>query len=314
MITTITLNPAIDQTIIVDELKPGEIHKVKIRRMDVGGKGINVSKVVHVFDGDTTPTGYLGMGNRYFFEDFFQAHGIKYDFVLVEGATRTNTKIIDLSKHQTTEFNEAGFSISKEDVERLKIKIREYEPDSKYMVFSGSMCQGSYPGLFGEYLDQIGDNNKIVIDATGEMLLEGVERRPFLIKPNVNELKATFGINSSSLEDIIRAAAVIREKFDIRWILLSMGANGAALISQGMVLMADAVKVDVKSTVGAGDSMLGGFIYAYDRFADPVEAFRYALACGAAAVTTEGTEMFSKEVAMDLRSEVIIADMTSVYL
>jgi 1-phosphofructokinase len=314
MITTVTLNPAIDQTIIVDEFKPGEIHKVKVRRMDVGGKGINVSKIICVFGGDTAAIGYLGAENRQFFEDFFRAHGIKYDFVLVEGVTRTNTKIIDLSRHQTTEFNESGFAISQEDVEKLKAKIKKYEMASTYMVFSGSMCKGNYPGLFGEYLAQISDHNKIVIDATGEMLLEGVKYQPFLIKPNIDELKATFGINSSSLEDIIRAAISIRERFHIKWILLSMGANGAALISHEMILKADALKVNVKSTVGAGDSMVGGFIYSYDRFADPIKAFRHAMACGAAAVTTEGTEIFPKEFAMDLYKEVVITDMTSFYL
>ncbi|AEE97852.1 1-phosphofructokinase family hexose kinase [Mahella australiensis] len=314
MITTVTLNPAIDQTIIVDEFKPGEIHKVKVRRMDVGGKGINVSKLIRVFDGDTTAIGYLGTKNKQFFEDFFRMYGIKYDFVLVEGDTRTNTKIIDLSRHQTTEFNESGFSITQEDVEKLKVIIKKYEMASKYIVFSGSMYNGNYPGLFGEYLAQIGDHNKIVIDATGEMLLEGVKYQPFLVKPNIDELKATFGINSSSLEDIIRAAISIRERFHIKWILLSMGANGAALISREMILKADALKVNVKSTVGAGDSMMGGFIYSYDLYGDPIEAFRYAMACGAAAVTTEGTEVFPKEFAMDLYKEVVITDMTSVYL
>lgn len=314
MITTVTLNPAIDQTIIVDEFKPGEIHKVKVRRMDVGGKGINVSKVIRVFGGDTAAIGYLGTENRQFFEDFFRAHSIKYDFVLAEGTTRTNTKIIDLSRHQTTEFNEPGFSISAEDIERLKAKIKKYEMVSTHMVFSGSMCNGNYPGLFDEYLTQIDDHNKIVIDATGEMLLEGIKHRPFLIKPNIDELKMTFGINSSPLEDIIRAAISIREQFHIKWILLSMGANGAALISNDMVLRADALKVNVKSAVGAGDSMVGGFIYSYDRFADPIKAFRYAMACGAAAVTTEGTEVFSKEFAMDLYKEVVITDMTPIYL
>lgn len=313
MITTVTLNPAIDQTIIVDKVVLGTVHKVRIRRMDVGGKGINVSKVISLLGGDSVAIGYLGRENKRFFEDFFEEYGINHDFVLVDGSTRTNTKIIDLSEHQTTEFNEIGFAIFKNDVEELKTKIRNYQGSSKYVVFSGSMGQGNYKGLFGEYLSQINDHNKIVIDATGDMLLEGVKHSPFLIKPNVDELKSTFGLESTSIDGLIKEAIIIKQKFGIRWILLSMGSEGAALISDDMVLRANAVKVEVKSAVGAGDSMLGGFIYAFDKFGDAKKAFKYAMACGAAAVTTEGTELFDKSLVMDLYTKVQVEDMSALY-
>ena len=313
MITTVTLNPAVDQTIIVDQYQLGQIHRVKVRRMDVGGKGINVSKVIRLFDGKTTAIGYLGEENKQFFEQFFHQYDINNDFVLVDGTTRTNTKIIDLRNQQTTEFNELGFYISQKEINQLKEKIRRYEQKSKYIIFSGSMCQGSYSGLFEEYINQVENSHKLVIDATGEMLLEGVKKSPFLIKPNIYEFKTTFGLSVSSKEDLIRKTLGIREKFNIQWILLSMGAEGALLLSENCVLEADAVPVNVKSTVGAGDSMLGGFIYGYENWKDPVEALRYAVACGTMAVTKEGTELFTKEEALALFPKIKIKNITSHY-
>ena len=142
-----------------------------------------------MFDGKTTAIGYLGEENKQFFEQFFHQYDINNDFVLVDGTTRTNTKIIDLRNQQTTEFNELGFYISQKEINQLKEKIRRYEQKSKYIIFSGSMCQGSYSGLFEEYINQVENSHKLVIDATGEMLLEGVKKSPFLIKPNIYELK-----------------------------------------------------------------------------------------------------------------------------
>lgn len=313
MITTVTLNPAIDQTIIVNQYKPGQIHQVQIRRMDVGGKGINVSKVIRLFNEKTTAIGYLGKQNQKIFKQFFHENKIKYDFVLINDKTRTNTKIIDLSRRETTEFNELGFCISQEEIQALKEKIRIYSKKSKYVVFSGSMHKGKNGILFEEYLNEVNDSKKLVIDVTGEMLLQGVKKHPFLIKPNIHELKSTFGLSVSSEKEMIQEALNIQQKYQIQWILLSMGSEGALLLSQDQVLKAEAIPVEVKSTVGAGDSMLGGFLYGYEHFKDPIEAFRYAIACGTMAVTMEGTEIFTKQEMLKILPKVQMQDVSSYY-
>lgn len=314
MLTTITLNPAIDETVIVDHYVLGGVHRVKTRRMDVGGKGINVSKIIGLFQGQTIASGYLGEKNKKFFEDFFHQHQIEHDFVLIDDMTRTNTKIIDRSQRQTTEFNELGFCVDEKDKLELEKKLKEYEKNSHYVIFSGSMPKGNSKEEFSNYLNCIQDKKKIVLDATGDMLTEGVKHAPFLIKPNIDELKESFGIQATSMDELIRETLGIREKYQIEWILLSMGGDGCLLLSKDQVLQADAIPVKVKSTVGAGDSMLGGFMYAYDQFQDPIKALRYGVASGTMAVTMEGTEVFTKKEVLDLLPKVQIKDISSAYL
>ncbi|NMA83427.1 MAG: 1-phosphofructokinase [Epulopiscium sp.] len=314
MLTTVTLNPAIDETIIVDNYVLGGVHRIQTRRMDVGGKGINVSKVIGLFHGATIATGYLGEKNKRFFEDFLQQHQIQHNFVLIDDVTRTNTKIIDSSRKQTTEFNELGFYVDEKEVLELENRLKEYEKSSHYIIFSGSMPRGITTKTFTKYLSCIQDKKKIVLDASGDMLREGVKQAPFLIKPNIHELKESFGIHAASIDELIRKTLMIRERYQIQWILLSMGGDGCLLLSKNQVLQANAIPVEVKSTVGAGDSMLGGFIYAYDHFQDPIEALRYGVASGTMAVTMEGTEVFTQKEVMDLLPQVKIKDLSSTYL
>ncbi len=314
MITTITLNPAIDRTIIVNECTLGKVHRIKSSREDIGGKGINVAKVINLLKGNTTAIGFLGDQNKNKIEEFFYREKIQADFIGVNDKTRVNTKVVDLKNKTTTEFNEIGFNININHIEEIKEKIKAYAKISDYMIFSGSMPSGCYKELYKELIELVKEDAKAILDADGEFLGEGVKASPFLIKPNIHELENTFGIKVESIEDVVNAALQIINKFNIQWVLVSMGKDGSILASKNRILRAEPIKVEAKSSVGAGDSMLGGFMYAYSLAEDPMVALIYGTACGTLAVTKEGTQLFNQDQVMAMQPKVIINDVSQHYL
>ncbi|WP_105614586.1 1-phosphofructokinase [Vallitalea okinawensis] len=313
MITTITLNPAIDRTLIVDQCILGKVHRIKSCREDVGGKGINVAKVIHLLEGETTAIGFLGSRNKKEIEAYFHQENIQFDFVDIDDKNRVNTKIVDLSTMTTTDFNDSGFQIHAEQISLIKSKVEEYAKVSDYMIFSGSMPWGCSEGLYKELIELVKDHTKTVLDADGKLLAEGIKASPFLIKPNIHELENTFGVKVDSIEDVIHAAQKISKNYDIRWVLVSMGKEGSVLVSKEKVIMANPIPVKAINSVGAGDSMLGGFINSYALDEDPFKALVYGTACGTLAVTTEGTQGFTKDQVQVIQSKVVVNDVSSQY-
>lgn len=314
MITTITLNPAIDRTLIVDECILGKVHRIKSCREDVGGKGINVAKVIHLLEGDAMAIGFLGNKNNKDIEEFFHQENIQFDFVNIDDKNRVNTKIVDLKTMTTTDFNESGFNIDEEHIGLIKKKVQEYAKTSDYMIFSGSLPCGCSQELYRELIELVKEDTKAVLDADGELLSEGVKASPFLIKPNIHELENTFGVKVSSKEDVIHAARNIINEFGIQWVLVSMGKDGSVLVSKKRVITADPIQVKAISSVGAGDSMVGGFIYSYSLDDDPIKALVNGTACGTLAVTTEGTQGFTNDQVKAIQSKVVVNDVSHQYL
>ena len=314
MITTVTFNPAIDRTLILDSFKVGQVNRLKSSREDVGGKGINVSKVINLLKGETIATGFLGSDNKKIFEEFFKNNGLKNDFVFVKDNTRINTKVINLNESLTTDLNEVGFSVEKDDINDMKQKIINNAKQSQYTVFGGSFPKNLELIDYIDFVNSIKNNTKVIIDGEGEVLKEGVKTSPYLIKPNENELKDAFGIDVSNVEELVKGALNIIKTYKVEWILVSRGERGSILISNDKILLAKPIKVKVLSSVGAGDSMLGGLIYALEQEKNMVEAFKYATACGTLAVTKEGTELIERNEVINLISKVIIEDITSMYI
>lgn len=306
MITTVTLNPAIDRTIVLEDFTVGSVNRAKSVREDMGGKGINVAKVLNSLGADTTAIGFMGQGNIESVRLLLKNENLKSDFIMVDGYTRTNMKIIETSTKTTTDVNEAGFHVGMDHVDVVKALIRAYAKKSEYVVFSGSMPTGVSPGLYGELMESISGDTRCVLDAEGKMLLEGLKGRPFIIKPNLFELETALNVSLDSKEKIVDAARGLIEKYGIGYVLLSMGGDGSILISAREAYQAGAVKVDVKGTVGAGDSMLAGFLYGLSLERGPQAALAWATSCGALAVSKEGTQTFRKADVEGLLSKVQI--------
>lgn len=314
MVTTVTFNPAIDKTLILDSFEIGKVNRLKSSRQDVGGKGINVSKVINLLKGETIATGFLGSHNKEIFEKHFKNTGLKNDFVYVNDNTRVNTKIISLKDSLTTDLNEIGFSVKEHDIFELKKKIINHAKQSEYAVFSGSFPRDLELSDYLDFINSVKQNTKVIIDADGEVLKEGVKTSPYLIKPNENELRDAFGINVSNIEELIKGTLNIIETYKVKWVLVSRGKDGSVMISKDKIYLAKPIKVKAISSVGAGDSMLGGLIYGLEQEKSMIEALKYATACGSLAVTKEGTQLIEHQEVINLISKVIVDDITSIYI
>lgn len=295
MIVTVTLNPAIDRTMIVENFKLGAVNRVVSVCEDMGGKGINVSKTLEGLNHDTVAIGFIGSKNFAVTQALINKEGITTDFVLVDAFTRTNTKVVDIVDNATTDINESGFFVDLQHIKQLKILVEQYAKKSEVMIFSGSICKGITVDDYMDVINHANQYTKVVLDADGEVLKQGCRLQPYMIKPNIFELQGILSKKLESQEEIIQAAKQLLEEFNMTYVLVSLGEKGSLLVSKQKAWFAKALKVDVKSTVGAGDAMLAGFIEKMLSSNDPVAALKLATACGGLAATKEGTQGFSFE-------------------
>jgi 1-phosphofructokinase len=310
MILTITINPAIDKTIIVDSLHVNGVNRVISSREDLGGKGINVSKVLTQLNVPTIACGFIGSRNYAKVSAFVDHEQLATDFVLVDANTRTNTKIVELSTHSTTDINEPGFEVTQKEINQLLSLIDSVAKEVDMVVFSGSLCQGMSLEQYGELIEKAASKTKVVIDAEKLALQEALKHAPLLVKPNVSELEGYLKVEFHTETDLIKAAQEVLRTSHTQMMLLSHGEHGSYFITTSQVIKAEALKVPVKSTVGAGDSMLAGFLSEYIKDNNITEALRVATACGALAVSQEGTQSFTQEEVLKLKENVNVKELT----
>jgi len=290
MITTVTFNPAIDKTITVDHFTLGLVNRVEQVQENIGGKGINVAKVLHLLGAPTTAIGFIGEKNYSFVQQFIKAESLVTDFILVDALTRTNTKIIDPSIQTTTDINEQGFTVNDTQVDQMTLLINRYSKISDMMVFSGSACKGLSAIDVKTLLEMVQSKTKVILDADGDILKEGIKASPFLIKPNIHELEQLLGKNLKTPQDILKAGKDLINTYHITYVLVSMGEQGSMLISKDESYRSDILKVNVVSTVGAGDSMLAGFLYHLSIHGSAQDALQFGACTGSLAVSSISTE------------------------
>lgn len=293
MIYTITLNPAIDKTIILDSLKKGQVNRSIYSRDDAGGKGINVAKVIKNLGYDVCAMGLIGEENK---EDIYkklEKGKIKYEFIEIDGETRTNIKIVEKEAGIFTDINQAGFEAENTDVERLTSLIEAKIKDGDVVVLSGSIPKGIDGDIYKFMIRKFKEKGaKVIFDADGEVLRYGLEECPYLIKPNINELKSIINC-TDDIESIKKATKELVDR-GIKTVV-SMGEKGALYIDNQNILLAKPIKVDVKSTVGAGDSMVAAFAIGIHENMSIEETFRLAVASSTAKITKEGSLPPSRE-------------------
>ena len=293
MITTVTMNPAIDKSIILNKVSFGEVNTAAEALENAGGKGINVSKVLNVLGVDSIATGILGQDNADFFINYLSSRNIKNDFQLVKGKTRTNIKLIEISKNRTTDINEAGIEVKAEDLLKIKSKIVELAKRSEYVVLSGSLPIGVPDDFYADIINTIKDYTITVLDTSGARLTGGIEAGAHIIKPNKYEMEQSYGISFGSNDECVDFCKKLICKSQLKTILLTLAADGAVFIQNDKILYSEPVKVKVINTVGAGDSFLGGYLAGKSDGLTGEEAFRMAAACGTLAAMQKGTDVFS---------------------
>ncbi len=303
-IITITLNPALDKTIYLDELQPGKLHRLENITKDPGGKGINVSKTLRAMGVESTATGFLG-GN--IGEDIVRAlrkKAIVCDFVDTENETRCNTKIME-ADGRLTELNESGAMVSEHLVTALKEKIKFLAEKETLFVFSGSIPPGVDASIYKECIEIVHKcGGKAILDADGEAFRIGLEAKPDYIKPNVFELEKYVGHPIGNDPKEIKKVAKELLKSGVKNVAVTAGEDGAFFFSKKSSLKVSPLSVEVVSTVGAGDAFVSGMAIGWIRGMNEREMVEYSTALSAACVTTEGTNPAGRELVESLVAKI----------
>jgi len=297
-IVTITLNPALDHTVHIPQFQTGEVNRAQQQRIDPGGKGINVAKVVRALGYPVAVTGFLGQDNSKVFNEYFQRKAIDNFFVEVTGAARVNIKIVDDHNGQVTEINFPGLISTSPDLAKLTGVIRRLTDDRQYFVISGSLPQGLPDTIYGQLIEILkGQRVKVLLDSSGAALREGIKALPDAIKPNLEELSQLMGKSLEKENDIRKAIAELLAG-GIKQVVVTLGSQGAIIADKEQTLRVRPPAVIAKSTVGAGDALVAGFVVGQTRGLSLAECARLGTAAATASVIQPGTQAGSiKEVA-----------------
>ncbi|KIY22633.1 MULTISPECIES: 1-phosphofructokinase [Mesobacillus] len=284
MIYTLTLNPSVDYIIEAGEIVLGALNRTSYETKLPGGKGINVSRVLRSLGVESKATGFLGGFTGKYVEEFLHKEGIYTNFVKVGGDTRINIK---LKAEKETEINARGPEISTLEIGLLKDQIKQLGKGD-YLILAGSI-PSSMPQTIYQDIVQICKETgaEVMIDAEGELLKTVLEYKPFLIKPNNHELGQFFGREISEVEDAIFYGQKLVEA-GAKNVIVSLAEMGAVYINESGAIHASVPQGEVKSSVGAGDSMVAGFLAQYLKTNDRANAFRYSVASGSATAFSIG--------------------------
>jgi 1-phosphofructokinase len=294
-IATVTLNPAIDQTVRVDHFRPNTVNYAQIMQFDAGGKGVNVASFLADVGLSTTVTGFLGQDNADIFEQFFARKHIDDQFVRIPGRTRIGVKIVDEANQHTTDINMPGLLPPAEAVDTLFKTIERLAATCDWFVLSGTLPPGVPTTTYATLITQLkGHGKQVVLDTSRDALREGVLAGPTVVKPNVDELQQLTG---QSLTDEVAIEHAARQLLDrgIRLVVISMGERGAMFIDPATTLLAVPPVVNVKSTVGAGDAMVAGLIAGQVQGLSLPDCARLATAFSLGTITRLGSELLAAE-------------------
>lgn len=300
MIYTVTFNPAIDYILEVEDLNVGGVNRAKKTYKYPGGKGINISRVLSNLEVNSCALGFIGGFTGRFLKEYLQKEGVKTDFITVGGDTRINVK---LKIEKETEINAQGPDIKEENLEKLYKQIDNLS-SRDFLVLAGNI-QSTLPRDIYSKIQQRCDEKgiKVIVDTTGESLLSTIKNKPFLIKPNNHELGEIFDVEINSNEEAIKHSKKLLE-LGAENIIISMGSEGAILVSNEGIYHGNAPKGEVRNSVGAGDSLIAGFLAKYSQGEDLIEGFRWGIAAGSA--TAFSMDLCSKKEVENLIKEVKI--------
>jgi len=307
MIFTVTLNPAADYTLTVPDFRAGEVNRATEVRFDPGGKGINVSKALQTMGMPTVAMGLLGGSAGDAIESALKEMGIQTDFVRIAGNTRTNTKVIDPEKGETTDLNTPGPDVTAEELETFKQKLKSVVHGGDTVVFSGSLPAGVPGDIYKELIRMCRSKAaKTILDTSGAALKAALDAKPYFIKPNADELRAVVEHDPEVAQEVVRAARVLSLETGA-YVLASMGGEGAVMIQGRQALYAKAPEVVVHSTVGAGDAMVAALAAADANGMAVEDVLRFAVAAGSAAAAMPGSSCGDIGDVLNLAERVICA-------
>jgi len=282
---TVTLNAAIDITYALPYLQPGESLRVHEKIYSPGGKGNNVAKILNILGDDVIATGFVGGYTGQFIEESLQSIGIVPKFVKTRDASRLCIAVIEEANGRVSELLEPGANITRDESDKLLELVKQLATEVDTVVFSGSLPKGVPNDYYRILLSQLkGLNVQTVLDTSGESLRLGIRGKPNIIKPNRKEIQDLMG-RDSTVEEIIafcRQELLAKRLSTDAIVLLTLGKDGAILLTKELVLQATPPDIKVVNPVGAGDALLAGFLHAQSVGKDPDLMLKYAVAVGTA--------------------------------
>ncbi len=285
MIYTVTFNPSLDYIVSVDSFETGKVNRTNTELLFPGGKGINVSMVLKNLGIETTALGFMAGFTGQEIVRLLSEKDIPSAFITVDkGISRINVK---LRSDEETEINGMGPEIGKKDIKKLYSQLDKLN-DGDTLVLAGSIPAIMPESMYMDIMDYLKRKNlRIVVDATQNLLMNVLVYHPFLIKPNNHELGEIFGVKLNTKDDVIPYAKKLQEKGAVN-VLVSMAGEGALLVSEtGKVYESRPPKGELKNSVGAGDSMVAGFIAGYEKTGDYEQAFYTGLCTGSASAFSD---------------------------
>jgi 1-phosphofructokinase len=287
MIVTVTPNPSVDRTLEIDRLRRGLVLRATGGRVDPGGKGVNVSRALAEHGISTTAVLPLGGAEGRRMVDLLTGCGVALRVVEIHGTTRANITVVE-PDGTTTKINESGPAMTGREIDALLTAVLSFAGAGRWVVGSGSVPVGVDDDFHARLVTALaGHGGRTAVDTSGAALDLAVRAGPDLVKPNRAELAEVTGIEIRTLGEVLRAAGELRGR-GARAVLVSLGVDGAVLLDDDGVVYGTARVRTTRSSVGAGDAMLAGFLSASR---NRHEAFRAGLAWGAAAVTLPGSRM-----------------------
>ena len=304
MIYTLTLNPAVDRELTVPAMEFDSVLRASESRVDFGGKGFNVSRLINGMNATSTAVGFLGGRAGELLQDGLQSLGIGTDFVWVPGETRTNVSIVTQSHDHYLKANEKGPLVDEAKQKELLEKIDSLAKPGDWWVLAGSLPPGVPDDFYARIVNVLNKHEAhAILDTSGESLRLGCAEKPYLVKPNSEEAHALTGLAMDTHSDIAAAAAEIR-RMGAQNVIVSLGKAGALLHTSEGTWLTHTPKIQEKNPIGAGDSMVGGLVWALTQGIAIKEALGWGVASGAATASLPGTEVGSRPLIEELYSQV----------
>ena len=287
MIYTVTFNPSLDYYVKVNNLKSGIVNRTSTEYITVGGKGLNVSLALKELGNPSYALGFVAGFTGRAIDEKVSALGLEHEFLEVEGQSRINVKIKSTTE---TDINGTGALVTEDDVARLTKRLKALLKDGDWLIICGSVPPPLDDKTYENLLKKIKTvkNINVVVDACGGLLTNTLKYRPFLIKPNIFELSEIFGLKTLPNTKEIAACARTLQKQGARNVIVSMGSDGAVMVTEtDQAMYVRAARGQLVNSVGAGDSMIAGFIHEYLASGNYFSALNFATAAGSACAFTQ---------------------------
>ena len=295
-VITLTLNPALDKNAKIDGLVPGSKLRCHSIRHQPGGGGINVSRLLKRLDLESYCVYPSGGDTGAYLTALLKEEGLEPHPVTIKDWIRENLSIVDTKTNLQYRFGMPGNELSENELESIKKNISKYLDTGDFLILSGSLASNLPQNFYSELIQYFSDKNpKILVDTSGPSLLRALEHPVYLIKPNQRELAQLAGKEFLSNFEQEHFAKELVDSGKAKYVAVSLGAKGAFLACKEGVFYQSTPSVQVKSTIGAGDSMVAGLIYGINKGYKPIDILKMGVACGVATIMSEGTSLANPE-------------------